>query len=92
MAISGLPDEGEGDGKALLLPSGQLGVLRLPFLGETELVEEVGPVGRIPIEAAVEVEGLPHLDSVGEPALLELNAEAFLHLGGVVLWVQAQNA
>ncbi len=81
----GIADEGEGDGQPLFLPSGELGVLCVPFLGEIELVEEIGPVGRVPIEAAVEVECFPHLDPVGETALLELDAETFLHLGGVVL-------
>ena len=77
----GVADQGEGDGQALLLPSGELGVPGVPFLGETELVEEVGPVDRVPVEAAVEVERLPHLDPIGETALLELDAETFPQLG-----------
>ena len=47
---------------------------------------------RRPIERAVEVECLPNLDPVGEPAFLELGSEALVDLGAVRRRIQTQDA
>ena len=68
------PHQGEGDGEALLLPSGEVAVLGAALLSQPEVLDEAVRVGWIGVERGEQPDGLGHRHPVGELALLELDS------------------
>src|SRR5262245_7127884 len=66
----GPADEGERDREALLLTARELGEGRVALVGQAHLVEQRPPVHGVAVERGVQVERLPHLEPIGELALL----------------------
>ena len=87
----GGPHQRQRDGEPLLLPARQAGVLGVHLAPEAETIQQFVPIGRIAVERRVELERLPHLDLVLEPALLELRSDPLGDLEPILDRVEAEH-
>jgi hypothetical protein len=83
-------DERERDRQPLPLAARQRPVVIVALPGQTEHLDQLADVGRLPVEGPVHVEDLADPELGRQRARLELHPDDLVHLGSVGLRVQAQ--
>ena len=85
----GVVDEGHGEGEALFLAAGQLGVEGVALFVEAEALEELFGVAMAVVEAGEEFEGFHDAELVGKRGGLEGGTDFVAEAVGIALGIEA---